>query len=150
MIQVWVDVWAPRYIWSEWDTYRLGTVKNSESTMHKLKDENFDYADFEYNWGFDIDCDAIFSDYIDALKNLVQFRMNNPETKEFSEEYHRILKAMLPEGFIQKRTVNVNYETLRNMYHQRKNHRLPEWRNDFCNWVKTLPYSEFITGEFDQ
>lgn len=148
MIQVWCDVWAPRYIWSEWDTYRLGTTKNSESTMHKLKDEGFNYEDFEFPYGIDQDCDAIFKDYIDALKNLVQFRMN--ENKETSEQYHQILKAMLPEGFIQKRTVNVNYETLRNMYQQRKTHRLPQWNTDFVSWIKTLPYSEFLTGKFDE
>lgn len=148
MVQVWADFYFPRYIWEEIATYKIGTTFNSESTMHKLKDENFSYGDFEFPYSVDQDCDAIFKDYIDALKNLVQFRMN--ENKDTSEQYHQILKAMLPEGFIQKRTVNVNYETLRNMYQQRKTHRLPQWNTDFVSWIETLPYSEFITGKFDE
>ena len=82
-----------------------------------------------------------------VLKTL-RDRANNANGKK-KEHYHRKLKAMLPESFIQKRTVCLNYETLATMYKQRKNHRLPQWNTDFVSWVKALPYSEFITGEFN-
>lgn len=146
MIQVWVDITAPRYFWSEFDTYRVGIVKNSESTMHTLKKENLDHDCVEFEWGFDQDADAVMHDLLFALKSL-QKRMI--EDKVYSEHYHRIMKGLLPEGFLQKRTVNLNYETIGNMYKQRKNHRLPEWSVDFVEWVNSLPYSEFITMKFD-
>lgn len=150
MIQVWVDIWAPRFWWSEFDTYKIGTAANSESTMHKLLSEDFNYyEDFEWPYfeGEDRDIEAAFKDYVDLLKT-IRDRAN--KDKQNKEHYHQILKAMLPESFIQKRTVNLNYETLATMYRQRKNHRLPQWNTDFVSWVKTLPYSEFITGDFNE
>lgn len=71
-------------------------------------------------------------------------------SSEEKEYYHKILKSMLPESFLQKRTVCLNYEVLANMYRQRKSHRLPQWNKYFVEWVKSLPYSEFITGDFDE
>ena len=150
MIQVWVDIWAPRFFWSEWDTYKIGTAANSESTMHTILKEDFTYDQFEWPpfEGADWDIEASFKDYIDILKT-VRDRANESSGKE-KEHYHQILKGMLPESFIQKRTVNLNYETLATMYRQRKNHRLPQWREDFVSWIYTLPYPELITGEFDK
>lgn len=146
MIQVWVDITAPRYFWSEFDTYRVGIVKNSESTMHTLKKDYLNSDCVEFEWGFDPDCDAVMDEILEKLE-MIRYRLNN--TEEYKEHYHRIMKAILPEGFLQKRTVNVNYETLANMYRQRKNHRLPEWSIDFVQWIQTLPYNEFITLNFD-
>ena len=150
MITVWADWSLPRYLWSEADTYRIGLEKNSESTMHTLLKENFDETQFEWPpfENSDWDIEAAFDDYINVLKT-IKMRANE-ETGENKQKLHRILKGMLPESFIQKRTVCVNYQTLRNMYHQRKNHRLPQWNTDFVNWVHTLPYSEFITDEWPE
>lgn len=149
MIQVWADIWAPRYWWSEYDTYRIGTSANSESTMHKILEEDFNEEDFEWpNFeGADWDVEAAFRDYLDLLKTIrARYEVGTDSDKNY---YLILLKTMLPESFVQKRTVNLNYETLATMYRQRKNHRLPQWREIFCEWVKTLPYSKFITGEFD-
>ena len=149
MIQVWADIWAPRYWWSEYDTYKIGTTANSESTMHKILEEDFDEKDFEWPEfvGADWDVEAEFKNYLDLLKTVkLRYEQDTNQNKNY---YLALLKGMLPESFIQKRTVNLNYETLATMYRQRKNHRLPQWSDTFCNWVKTLPYSEFITGEFD-
>lgn len=148
MIQVWANIWAPRFWWSEYDTYRIGTSANSESTMHKILTEDFKQEDFE--WMFensDWDIQAEFNNYLDLLK-IVRDRANSVSGEE-KEHLQQVLKCMLPESFIQKRTVNMNYETLATMYRQRKNHRLPQWREEFCSWIKTLPYSELITGDFD-
>lgn len=83
--------------------------------------------------------------------SLLQSRMNkykkDESKQQYVESYHRVLKSLLPEGFYQTRTVNLNYAVLRNMYRQRKNHRLPQWSEDFVSWVESLPYSEFITTE---
>lgn len=148
MVQVWVDIEAPRYIWSEFDTYKIGTTANSESTMHKLKDEILDCSCVEFDWGQSKIADNAMTHLLDSLKK-IQDMMNAADSTD-KDKYHRLMKGLLPEGFIQKRTVNLNYETLANMYHQRKNHRLPQWSKDFVDWVETLPYSEFITGKFDK
>lgn len=146
---VWVDITAPRYWWSEFDTYKIGTSANSESTMHTILKEDFNSNEFEWpNFeNGDWDVMAAFNDYINVIKT-VRDRANESygEKKEY---YQQMLKGMLPESFLQKRTVCLNYEVLATMYRQRKNHRLPQWRVDFTSWVKTLPYSEFITGDFN-
>lgn len=143
---VWVEITAPRYFWSEWDTYKIGTSTNSESTMHTILKEDFNASQFEWpNFnGSDWDIEAVFNDYIDVIKT-VRDRANEL-TGQDKEHYQQILKAMLPESFLQKRTVCLNYEVLATMYHQRKNHRLPQWSRDFVSWINTLPYNEFITG----
>lgn len=146
---VWVEITAPRYWWSEFDTYKIGTSANSESTMHTILKENFNASEFEwpiFNNG-DWDIMAAFNDYINTIK-VVRDRANEA-TGEKREYYQQILKGMLPESFLQKRTICLNYEVLATMYRQRKNHRLPQWSKDFVSWVKTLPYSEFITGNFN-
>ena len=147
-IQVWVKISAPRYWWSEFDTYKIGTSANSFSTMHKILTEDFDQTDFE--WMFearDWDIEVEFRNYLDVLK-MVRDRAN--DDPKYKEHYQQLLKCMLPESFIQTRAVNLNYEVLATMYHQRKNHRLPQWSKDFVEWTHTLPYSEFITGRFDE
>ena len=146
---VWVDITAPRYWWSEFDTYKIGTSANSESTMHTLLKEDFDESQFEWPpfENADWDIESEFRNYIDVLK-IVRDRANS-EPRQFKEELHQVLKAMLPESFLQKRTVCLNYEVLATMYRQRKNHRLPQWRETFISWIETLPYSEFIIGEWN-
>lgn len=144
-IQVWVEISAPRYYWSEFDTYKIGTAANSQSTMHKLKDEPLTKDCFEFEWGQDAVADKLMEVLMEELKSL-QKKMNNDMDAETRNMYHRLMKGLLPESFIQTRMVSLNYQVLQNMYHQRKDHRLPQWNTDFVNWVKTLPYSEFITG----
>ena len=145
---VWVDITAPRYFFQEWDTYKIGTSANSESTMHTLLKEDFDEHEFEWPKfdNADWDIEAAFKKYINVIRTVRDRANDDPAYKEY---YQQILKAMLPESFLQKRTVCLNYEVLATMYRQRKNHRLPQWREEFVSWVKTLPYSEFITGEFN-
>ncbi len=146
---VWVEITAPRYWWSEFDTYKIGTSANSESTMHTILKENFNASEFEwpqFNNG-DWDIMAAFNDYIDTIK-VVRDRANEA-TSEKREYYQRILKGMLPESFLQKRTICLNYEVLATMYRQRKNHRLPQWSKEFVSWINTLPYNEFIKGDFN-
>ena len=146
---VWVEITAPRYWWSEFDTYKIGTSANSESTMHTILKEDFNVSQFEWPKfnGSDWDIMAAFNDYIDIIKT-VRDRANEV-TDSDREYYQQMLKGMLPESFLQKRTVCLNYEVLATMYRQRKNHRLPQWSKDFVSWINTLPYNEFITGNFN-
>jgi len=147
-VTVWVEINAPRYWWSEFDTYRIGVSANSESTMHKLKDENLALTDFDFDWGTSYIADKAMQNLVESLRD-VRDMMNEADSKD-KDKYLRVLKQLLPESFRQKRTVCLNYEVLHSMYHQRKKHRLHEWSDTFCNWVRTLPYSEFITEEFEQ
>lgn len=146
---VWVEITAPRYWWSEFDTYKIGTSANSESTMHTILKEDFNVSQFEWPKfnGSDWDIMTAFNDYIDTIK-IVRDRANEV-TGSDREYYQQMLKGMLPESFLQKRTICLNYEVLATMYRQRKNHRLPQWSKDFVSWINTLPYNEFITGNFN-
>lgn len=145
-----VEVTQSRSFLQEMDTYSTRLYANSESTMHTLGKDEISLDNFDYPIGINKKADSAFSKYIKELK-AVQKQMNNLEKGSDEREfYHQLLKAMLPESWIQTRYYCFNYETLRNMYKQRKNHRLPAWRVDFCNWVETLPYSEFITDNFDK
>ena len=148
-VVVWVEITAPRYWWSEFDTYRVGVSANSESTMHTILKEDFNQSEFEWpNFnGSDWDIEVAFNDYIDVIKTIRD--RANEVTGQDKEHYQQILKAMLPESFLQKRTICLNYEVLATMYRQRKNHRLPQWSKEFVSWVKSLPYSEFIVGDFN-
>lgn len=135
MIQVWADVDMPRYWWSEADTYKFG-VKNSESTMHRLlNNQNPITLDlFVYN---EEDKDIMKT----VVARLEELRKEYLQTKDFNLVVRA--KRILPEGFLQMRTWNTNYAELRNIYMQRKNHRLKEeWLDVFVEWVKTLPYAE--------
>ena len=129
-IPVSFDLIAPRYWWQEFDTYHF-VVKNSQSTMHRIK--SFDVVD-------------MMEDEVDTeiLKRFIQIRqeyIDNPTEANF-----RRVKANLPEGFLLGAGITTNYAQLKTMYYQRKTHRLSEWR-EFCNFIKTLPFAELITGE---
>lgn len=149
MIAVYVDVTAPLYWWKEFDTYKVGTVANSCSTMHKIADKEFTLDDFshEHLILYEVD-DEICRDFKDTLEctidDLNVARELYLETKD--KEYWWQIIQLLPSSYNQKRTVMLNYEVLANMYHSRKNHKLDEW-HEFCAWIESLPYSELITGE---
>jgi hypothetical protein len=134
-----VDITAPLYWWKEFDTYKVGTTANSTSTMHKLASTPITLDCFETDditWFTDIDerlnPDTIIT-YCEAL------RQKYNETKD--KRYWKELVRWLPNGWLQTRTVTMNYENLRSMYHQRENHKLTEWHS-FCDWVKSLPYAQ--------
>jgi len=144
-----VDITAPFYWWKEFDTYKVGTVANSCSTMHKLTSYPLDYDNFEMT-DFEGDLNPyegnplnpkltmrdIWDELIIHCENL---RRAYNETKD--KRYWKELVRILPEGFLQKRTVTLNYEILRNIYKWRSTHRLTEWHS-FCDWIKALPYAE--------
>jgi hypothetical protein len=143
-ILVSVDITAPLYWWKEADTYKVATVANSTSTMHKLAStpitkECFEIGDYEPSLRLidDVDIGLRVNCFIDDLE---QLRQKYLETKD--KKYWKELIRWLPNGWLQTRTWTGNYETLRNMYGQRRYHKLTEWSQDFCNWVKTLPYAE--------
>lgn len=136
-----VDITAPLYWWKEFDTYKIGTVSNSCSTMHKLAStpitvdcfEMDDFSPLIDNYKLDLSWKTII-DYCEQL------RQKYNETKD--KRYWKELIRLLPESWLQKRTITMNYENILNMYRQRKNHKLTEWSKSFCDWVKTLPYAE--------
>ena len=156
-----VDITAPLYWWKEFDTYKVGTVSNSCSTMHKLANtpitkECFEMDDFEnmsprmfkckdeYGDTYEennlcnfISLDLFWCHLIDVLND---YRVHYNETKD--ERYWKELIRLLPESWLQKRTITMNYENILNMYCQRKHHKLTEWSKSFCDWVKNLPYAE--------
>jgi hypothetical protein len=141
-IGVTVDITAPLYWWKEFDTYKVGTVANSCSTMHKIHAKEFTLEDFSHEHLYDID----------PLKRIIK-HLNN-ERLFYLDEKNKAhwwqMIQLLPSSYNQKRTVLLNYEVLRHMYHARKNHKLDEWR-DLCAWIKTLPYHGLITmGEQDE
>lgn len=139
-ITVTVDITAPLYWWKEADTYKVGTVANSCSTMHKIHAKEFVPEDFacEYLRDEAFDC------FLDTIDTLNDYRKRFLETKDKGDWYTMI--QLLPSSYLQRRTMLLNYEVLAHMCHDRKDHKLWEWR-EFCEWVKTLPYSEFITLE---
>lgn len=139
MITVYVDVTAPLYWWKEFDTYKVGTVANSCSTMHTLADKPFTLDDFSHEH-LSITNKVYFNELI-ALLNYN--REHYLESKNKFYWYQMI--QLLPSSYNQKRTVMLNYEVLANMYHSRKAHKLDEWV-DFCEWIEQLPYSELIVG----
>ena len=150
-IMVSVDITAPLYWWKEFDTYKVGTTANSTSTMHKLASqpitlECFEIDDFES----ELNADCVDPDFNGELKlrhwvedyigDLEYLRKTYLETKD--KRYWKELVRWLPESWLQTRTVTMNYENLRNMYFQRKNHKLTEWSESFIKWVESLPYAE--------
>lgn len=138
MIIVQADILAPRYWWTEYDTYKVGTVANSTSTMHKIHAKEFTVDDFS--------CEHLKLANIDQLCYLIhalnKSRERYLETKD-KEDWWQMIQ-LLPQSYNQLRTVSLNYEVLCNMYHARKHHKLDEWR-EFCEWIESLPYSELIT-----
>ena len=139
MINVTFDITAPLYFFKEWDTYKIGTVANSCSTMHKIHAKEFTLDDFSHEHLNESSL-AILEDYIIATLN------GNRDLfiEKGDKHYWWQMIQLLPSSYNQLRTVQLNYQVLKNMYHARKNHKLDEWR-DFCRWVESLPYSELIT-----
>lgn len=140
MIAVYLDVTAPLYWWKEFDTYKVGTVANSCSTMHKIAAKEFTLDDFSH--------EHISGLYLKNLETTVSLlndaREAYTESKAKNDWWNMI--QLLPSSYNQRRTVMLNYEVLANIYKSRKQHKIDEWR-DFCKWVETLPLSELITGD---
>lgn len=139
MITVYADITAPLYWWKEFDTYKVGTVANSCSTMHKIAEKEFTLDDFSH--------DHLMVEVIDLLE--VFLGALNTSRKTFlitkDKKYWWQMIQLLPASYNQKRTVMLNYEVLANIYASRKNHKLDEW-SELCEWIESLLYSELITG----
>lgn len=136
MLNVTMDITAPLYFWKEFDTYKVGTVSNSCSTMHKIHSKEFILDDFSVEHLYTTNLEA-FGTIISALNEAREVYLT---TKE-KEDWWQMIQ-LLPSSYNQRRTVQLNYEVLNHIYHQRKNHKLNEWR-EFCDYIlKTLPYSE--------
>lgn len=162
MIVVYVDITAPLYWWKEFDTYKVGTVANSCSTMHRIAEKEFTLEDFSCeHLGVTVpaelnDGGEVFQNlWVESLKRTIEdlniargfyIREQNADLKK---KYWWQMIQLLPSSYNQRRTVMLNYEVLANMYKSRKNHKLDEWHT-FCDWIKTLQYSELITGIFDE
>lgn len=144
MITVSMDITAPLYWWKEYDTYKVGTVANSCSTMHKIHSKEFELDDFSHERMSGGALVALQSVIIPQLnEDLVEF-----VTTKDKQYWHNIIQ-LLPSSYNQKRTVLVNYAVLQRMYHARKNHKLDEWR-DFCRQIEVLPFAkELIIGKSD-
>ena len=144
MITVTCDITAPLYWWKEFDTYKVGTVRNSCSTMHKIHAKKFDLDDFSYN---KLDSKSLrVLHYIITYLNGMREWYSDADPNFKKDAWWQIIQ-LLPSSYNQKATVQLNYAVLRNMYHGRKHHKLDEWSVGFCDWVETLPYSELITME---
>ena len=157
MITVYVDITAPLYWWKEFDTYKVGTVANSCSTMHTIHKKEFTLEDFSceklFTWddqadnmvpdsqGINISSIEVMSDYIIPILNASRKAFLETNDKRYWEN----MIQLLPTSYNQKRTVMLNYEVLANIYKSRKNHKLTEWHT-LCNFIESLPYSELITG----
>ena len=150
-----VDITAPLYWFKEADTYKVSTTANSTSTMHKLSStpitlDCFEIGDYDSNLAIYEDDDYGFGTVGTKANEIMticeELRQKYIQTGD--KRYWKELIRWLPSSWLQTRTWTSNYETIRNMYHQRKNHKLTEWRDDFCSWVETLPYAaEFLTDE---
>ena len=169
MITVYVDITAPLYWWKEFDTYKVGTVANSCSTMHKIAAKEFTQEDFSYEhlddiWGYEPEVRDMaptieFETHTDKITNYVLGpddilnltikmlnRCRDLYLKAKEKTYWWQMIQLLPTSYNQKRTVMLNYEVLANIYKSRRSHKLDEWK-DFCKWIEGLPYSELITVE---
>lgn len=143
MITVYLDITAPFYWWKEFDTYKVGTVANSCSTMHKIHAKRFEREDFsiEHLHNFEEQHWMVCMDNVIAALNVARDKFLETGDKKYWWQ----MIQLLPTSYNQKRTVMLNYEVLHNIYHSRKNHKLDEW-HVFCDWIEKLPYSEVITG----
>ena len=148
MITVYLDVTAPLYWWKEFDTYKVGTVANSCSTMHKIHEKEFTLEDFSIeHLNDDRSAEVSNLEWFEYLIiHLNRDRRRFVETKD--KQYWWQMIQLLPSSYNQKRTVMLNYEVLANIYKSRRNHKLDEWHT-FCDWIESLPYSELITGKTD-
>ena len=143
MIVVYLDITAPLYWWKEFDTYKVGTVANSCSTMHKIHAKEFTLDDFSYDQ-LDYPSTCLLKDIIRVLnRHRESFIATN------CKQFWWNMIQLLPSSYNQKRTVMLNYEVLVGMYQHRKNHKLDEWK-EFCAWIESLPYSEIITGRKEE
>lgn len=138
MINVTLDITAPLYWWKEMDTYKVGTVRNSCSTMHKVHAKEFEVDDFSHDH---LPENNTVLDYTVCALNV--YRKNYLETQDKAWWWQII--QLLPSSYNQRATLQLNYAVLRNIYHSRKNHKLDEW-HDFCHWIESLPNSELITA----
>ena len=149
-IVVWVDITAPLYFWKEFDTYKVGTVANSTSTMHKLAAAPITREMFDFD-GLDIVVNSytvphggeritIYEDYVDDVIDMCE-NLRLLYLKYNDKSYWRALVQILPSAFLQTRTVSLSYANLRNIYFQRRNHKLKEW-HQFCGCIATLPYAK--------
>lgn len=136
MLVVYCDITAPLYWWKEYDTYKVGTVANSCSTMHKIHAKEFEWDDFSFEHLLPDEATEFMKHLIDGLNF---YRIKYLETGDKTYWWQMI--QLLPSSYNQRRTVELNYAVLRNMYHARKNHKLDEWHT-FCEWVESLPYAE--------
>lgn len=167
MMPVYVRITAPLYWWKEFDTYKIGTVANSCSTMHKIAEKEFTLEDFSCEHLLSGWCDRLIQDNdiiypgaADNLENTIivlnRIResylscVKNPDKYTIStKDIWWQMIQLLPSSYNQTRNVMLNYEVLANIYRQRKNHKLDEWIK-FCKWIETLPYKELITGEYEE
>lgn len=140
MMPVYMRITAPLYWWKEFDTYKVGTVANSCSTMHKIAAKEFTIDDFSVEHLYEDVIDRPFRDIIDCLNFFRGLYIQNNDKSDW-----RQMIQLLPSSYNQTRNVMLNYEVLANIYKSRKDHKLDEWR-EFCKWIETLPYSELITG----
>lgn len=161
MITVYVDITAPLYWWKEFDTYKVGTVANSCSTMHKIHAKEFTLEDFSYehmlpdDYPDEFDFEIMGPDDVWSSKNILDltiialntYRKKYLETKD--KKYWWQMIQLLPSSYNQRRTIMLNYEVLANIYKSRRNHKLDEWRA-FCEWIENLPHSELITGKIEE
>ena len=148
MITVYLDITAPLYWWKEFDTYKVGTVANSCSTMHKIHEKEFTLEDFSCehlkdSFGESHDCFSPLDILYDVIITLNICREDYLKSKS-KDDWDQMIQ-LLPSSYNQKRTVMLNYEVLANIYKSRKDHKLDEWHM-FCHWIEELPYSELITG----
>ena len=139
MVTVTMDITSPLYWWKEYDTYKVGTVANSCSTMHRIHAKKFEMSDFSVEHLRSL---KVMHEIIDEL-NFYRDKFNKSKSKD---DWWEMIQ-LLPTSYNQKRTVHLNYEVLGTIYHQRRHHKLDDW-HVFCDMIETLPYSEFITREF--
>ena len=149
MMPVYIRITAPLYWWKEFDTYKVGTVANSCSTMHKIAEKEFTLEDFSTEH---LTCDAFSLEAIIKDLNLFREKYNNYDDLPLAvkgmyskKDYWWNIIQLLPSSYNQTRNLMLNYEVLANIYKSRKDHKLDEWR-EFCKWIETLPYSELITS----
>lgn len=135
-IVVWIEITAARYWWAEFDTYRVGTTKQSESTIHTIARKPLTQEDFEH---------TILRSTIEHLNHLIE-DYNRTDDKQRKKELFELIKSNLPEGFLQKRMVCTNYKTLKNMFVQRKNHKLFEWHYFIKEVLTQVEHPEFLSG----
>lgn len=137
-----VDITAPLYWWKEFDTYKVGTTANSQSTMHKIHSKPIELSDFSID-DFEINNEGIYLEdcFINVIADCEMLRQRYTETKD--KRYWRGLVQLLPDSYNQKRTLTMSYENILNMLNQRNAHKLDEWR-EFCDWIFTLPNSHIL------